>query len=75
MPNEIILENKLKEIRMREFMMNQKEFSEHIEVNPSQYLRYEKSTASPSLEVALWIAQKLKRSLHDIWTIKEKQDL
>lgn len=61
------IKNKLKEIRMREYMMKQKEFAEFLGVNSKSYFSWEKETIKPSVEIALEIAKKLNRSVEDIW--------
>ena len=54
--------NKLKEIRMREFMMEPQEFANYIGVNYKTYYSWEKGTAGPSLETALKVAKILNRN-------------
>lgn len=36
------VKNKLKEIRMKEFMMNRVEFAKVLDINYKQYVKYEK---------------------------------
>jgi len=62
---------KLKEIRMREFMMNMTEFAKFLDVNVKTYSRWEKGNGLPPLDKALQIAQKLKRNVNDIWHLTE----
>lgn len=65
------LKNKLKEIRMKEFMMQQKEFAETIlEIDYRKYNHYENGT-TPSGEVMILIASKLKRYVEDIFYISD----
>lgn len=59
--------NQLKEIRMKEYMMTKKAFSELLNINEKQYFRYEKGDSVPSIQVALKISNKLNRSINDIW--------
>ena len=65
-----MVKNHLKEIRMKEFMMNKKEFAKFIDVNYVQYIGYEKGTV-PYLEVALRIAKKLNRKIDIIFYLDE----
>ncbi|WP_238886369.1 helix-turn-helix transcriptional regulator [Clostridium sp. YIM B02551] len=60
------LKNKLKEIRMKEYMINQKEFAEFLGLNRSQYNKYENNKEQPSIEVFYKIAKKLNRKIDDI---------
>ena len=69
-----MLNNNLKQIRMKEFMMNKKEFSTYLNVNESQYSRYELNNAQPSLEVAIKVSNKLTRQVTDIWYIIENAE-
>jgi len=59
--------NRLKEIRMKEYMLSQKDFAAMLEIRPNQYNRYEKDVNTPSVEIALKIAQKLNKKIEDIW--------
>nr|WP_041700833.1 helix-turn-helix domain-containing protein [Clostridium kluyveri] len=64
------MNNRLKEIRMREYMMNPKEFSKLIEVNLKTYYAWENGTSIPSMKKGLKIAEKLNKRLDDIWHLK-----
>ncbi len=64
-----MIKNKLKDIRMREYAMNQTEFSELLDISISQYNRYENNTGYPSLEIALKIAYKLNKDVKDIFSL------
>jgi len=68
-----MLTNKLKEIRMREFMLNIRQFAAFLEISEMYYNRYEKSSNHPTLETAIWIAQKLNRNVTDIWFLISPQ--
>lgn len=59
--------NKLREIRMKEFMMEPQDFAKHLGINNKTYYSWEKGTAGPSLDKALEIAKKLNKSVEDIW--------
>jgi DNA-binding XRE family transcriptional regulator len=64
------VKNKLKEIRMREFMMEPLEFAEYLEVNKKSYYQWESGISKPPLEKALNIALKLNRNVNDIWYLE-----
>lgn len=61
--------NKLKEIRMKEYMMTQKEFAKLIGVLPDNYSRIENNKVQVSLERAIKIAQKLNKKVEDIFEV------
>lgn len=65
------VKNKLKEIRMREFLKNQSEFAKELEVPLTTYSQWERGTSNPTLEKAFEIAKKLNREIHDIWHYEE----
>lgn len=60
------VKNRLKEIRMREYMMNMTQFAEMLDINYKQYVKYEKDTV-PYLEVALKISKKLNKTVNEIF--------
>lgn len=63
--------HKLKEIRMQEYMMTQREFTEKIlEMDYRQYNNYENGT-TPSGENMLYMARKLNRSVEEIFYLVE----
>ncbi len=64
---EEVVKNKLKEIRMKEYMMEQKEFSKYLGIQLSRYCNWENDTSKPPLEKALEIAEKLNKDVKDIW--------
>lgn len=61
------VKNKLKEIRMREYMMEPKEFADMLGINIKTYYPWELGSAIPSLKKCLEIAEKLNRKVDDIW--------
>ena len=65
-----MVKNKLREIRMREFMMEPQEFANYIGVNYKTYYSWEKGTAGPSLETALKVAKILNRKIEDVWYLE-----
>ncbi|QEK11715.1 helix-turn-helix domain-containing protein [Crassaminicella thermophila] len=64
------VKNRLKEIRMKEYMMSQKDFSNMLKINYHQYTKYEKNTI-PVLETALQIAKKLNKPVEEIFCLDE----
>ncbi|WP_252254166.1 helix-turn-helix domain-containing protein [Clostridium sp. ZBS12] len=64
------VKNKLKEIRMREYMMNQKNFANNLGVPVKVYWSWENEKSSPTLERALEIAEKLNKDIKDIWYLE-----
>ncbi|HII4507124.1 helix-turn-helix transcriptional regulator [Clostridium perfringens] len=64
------VENKLREIRMREFLMNSVDFAKKLGVNLKTYSNWEKNRSKPPLEEALRIAKVLNRAVEDIWFLE-----
>jgi len=64
------VKNRLKEIRMKEYMLNQKEFAEMLGILPDNYSRIENNKAQLSLERAIIIARKLNKSVEDIFEVE-----
>lgn len=62
-----MLKNKLKEIRMREYMLSSSQFAKHLGINLGTYSQIENCKKSVSLENAFIIAEKLNRTIEDIW--------
>lgn len=61
------VKNKLKEIRMREYMLSSQEFAEKLGVARSTYSQWEKGTSNPTLEKSFEIANKLNKNIEEIW--------
>ena len=64
------VKNKLKEIRMKEYMLSQKEFAVLLEVLPDNYSRIENNKTQLSLERAILIAKKLNKKVEDIFEVE-----
>lgn len=65
-----MIKNKLKEIRMKEYMEDNKaEFARKLNVEPHTYAKWENGESMPILSRALEIAQKLNRKVDDIWQL------
>ncbi len=65
------VKNKLKEIRMREYLMNQKEFCELIGISQSTYNPIENNVKQGNAETLLIIAKGLNRKVEDIWYLND----
>lgn len=66
-----MVKNRLKEIRMKEFMMNQKEFCELIGIGTSTYNPIEANKSQGNIETILKIAKALNRPVEDIWYLAD----
>ncbi len=63
-----MVKNKLKEIRMKEYMIESKsEFARMLNVPVQTYIKWENEESSPNLDLAFTIAKKLNRTVIDIW--------
>lgn len=61
------VKNRLKEIRMREYMMNSSEFSKMLGISLSTYSQIETNKQQGNIETILKIAKALNRKVEDIW--------
>lgn len=61
------VKNKLKEIRMKEYLMSQVEFAKLINVDNKTYSNWEKGISKPPLEKALEVAKILNKNIQEIW--------
>ncbi|WP_297436980.1 helix-turn-helix transcriptional regulator [uncultured Clostridium sp.] len=64
------LGNRLKEIRMREYMMNQKDFADMLGISRSTYNNLETGRVDGRIETALIISEALNIPVHEIWHLK-----
>lgn len=62
-----MIRNSLKDVRLKEYGMTQREFAELLGITPVKYNLYEKGRFAPQLETALEMARKLDKSIHDIF--------
>lgn len=66
------VKNRLKEIRMREYMVESKsEFARFLGVKEHAYIKWENEESSPNMELALKVSEKLKRKIDDIWYLEK----
>ena len=63
----MVIENRLKSIRMREYEMTQKEFANLLGIKASTYNLIESSRRMPSIEMAFSVAETLNKKVDDIW--------
>lgn len=63
--------NRLKEIRMREYMMKQNEFCKLIKISQSTYSAIESNKIQGNIENVLIIAKALNRRVEDIWYLED----
>lgn len=58
----------LKRIRLQEYMIDSKtEFAKKLEVPVQTYIKWENEINTPNLLMALNIAEKLNRTVNEIW--------
>ena len=61
------MKNKLKEIRLREYMMTSQDFAKMLNISRSTYSNWELGVSKPNLDTAIEISQKLNKTVNDIW--------
>lgn len=61
------VKNRLKEIRLREYMETSQEFSKRLGMPLSTYSNIERAKRQARLETALEIAAKLGKKVEEIW--------
>lgn len=66
-----MVKNKLKEIRMREYLMDQKAFAEMLGIKRSTYNTIELNKVQGNAETLLTIAKALNRKVEDIWYLED----
>jgi putative transcriptional regulator len=59
------IRNNLKDIRY-EHKMNQKQFSNYLNISQPQYSRYERQIDQPSLETVMKISNRINKPVNDI---------
>lgn len=63
-----MLKNKLKEIRMKEYEIdNKSEFARFLGIPMQTYIKWEKEESSPNLDLAFTVANKLNKKVDEIW--------
>jgi putative transcriptional regulator len=61
------VKNRLKEIRMKEYMMSATDFSKVLNVKQPTYSQWENGQNNPTLEKAFEIAEILNKRIDEIW--------
>lgn len=62
-----MVKNRLKEIRMKKYMMNSKEFSELLGIKANTYSQLETQKQQGNIETILKISKALNLKVEDIW--------
>lgn len=62
-----MVKNRLKEIRMKEYMMNSSEFCKMLNISISTYSQIENNKQQGNIETILKISRVLNRKVEDIW--------
>ena len=62
-----MVRNRLKEIRMKNYMMNAKEFSELLGIKANTYSQLETQKQQGNIETILKISKALNLKVEDIW--------
>lgn len=63
-----MLKNKLKEIRMKEYGIdNKSEFARFLGIAIHTYIKWENGESSPNLDLAFTISKKMNKKLDEIW--------
>lgn len=61
------VKNRLKEIRMREFMKSATDFAKMLGIKQSTYSQWENGQNNPTLEKAFEVARLLNKNINQIW--------
>jgi putative transcriptional regulator len=67
--------NRLRQIRHELMIDKQNEMADLLGINQSQYNRYERHKAEPTLDAALRIAKKLGKNVEDIFYIDDESPI
>lgn len=62
-----MVKNRLKEIRLKEYMMSSKEFSKILGIKLTTYSQWENGNTVPSLEKIFEVAKILNKEITEIW--------
>lgn len=63
-----MVKNKLKEIRMKEYMMNATDFSKMLGEKLSTYSKWENGDSTPTLTRAFEISRILNKLITEVWS-------
>lgn len=65
-----MVKNRLKEIRMKEYLMAPGEFADYLGISIKTYSGWENGHSKPTLEKALEISKKLNKDVREIWYLE-----
>lgn len=65
------VKNRLKEIRMREYMLNSSEFAKLLGISLSTYSQIESNKQQGNIETILNISKALNRKVEEIWYLED----
>lgn len=66
-----MIKNRLKEIRMKEYAEDPKEFAERLNINIKTYYVWENGATVPGSKTMFEVAKKLNKKVDDIWWLEE----
>lgn len=66
-----MVRNRLKEIRMKNYMMNSREFSKMLGIGASTYSQIETQKQQGNIETILKISKSLNLKVEDIWYLED----
>lgn len=65
-----MVKNRLKEIRMKCYLMDQQEFAKFLGIGKSTYCNWENGISKPPLEKAIEVSNKLNKDVKEIWYLE-----
>lgn len=65
-----MVKNNLRDIRMREYVMNQSEFAKMLGYDLKTIVNWERGISKPTLERSLQVAKKLNKRVDEIWYLE-----
>jgi DNA-binding XRE family transcriptional regulator len=66
------VKNRLKEIRMKEYMMNQIEFAKILQISNTTYSNIENNNVQGNISTILKIAKLLNKPVETIWFLEDE---
>lgn len=61
---------RIKEIRMKEYLMNIREFSQYVGLDEKLISSWEREVSRPTLERALEFCNKINKNVNDVWYLE-----
>lgn len=65
-----MIKNRLREIRMKEYMLDSKQFAQMLGESNTTYSNWELGVSKPTLEKAFTIASKLNKKVDELWYLE-----